>query len=100
MESEDRGRRKGPPMAKLEAAARRLGIPGAELTRRLAELGIAIVGRGNRARITQADIQSIQAAVLTIGGKVRVLPPVRSVAKLRLSYPAATVPPVRPKPKR
>jgi hypothetical protein len=59
-----RRKRKSPPMVPLEAAARRLGIELDALVRRLALRDIVIVGRGHRARITEADLDRVRAAVL------------------------------------
>jgi hypothetical protein len=104
MEYDDFGRpKKSPPMVTIEKAAMRLSIPVEVLLERAAERRIAIVGRGKRARITEADIDLIRKPVIQAGPvapRLREFASERSVGRLIDYWPNGKVVPYRPKPKR
>jgi hypothetical protein len=56
-------------MVPLAEAASRLGIDLDALVRRLALRDIVIVGRGHRARITEADLDRVRAAVVLLAAE-------------------------------
>ena len=88
-------------MVPLEAAARRLSIPMADLLARLADHGIAVVGFRKSARITEADIARVMASRELIASTPRAVPTLLTVRRLVRSIdPNQRVMPFRPKSKR